>query len=85
MPPSYTAFNYVSLLIAVASIESHCRPQTGLKVFPITTTPLRDHLRGDTLMRHFTKKYYAKMDRNNRIRPLDIFSRSRRITHLNVE
>ena len=35
-----------------------------LKVFPITTPPLRDH-REDipTLVRHFTKKYAAKMER----------------------
>jgi len=35
-----------------------------LKVFPITTPPLRDHAEDiPTLARHFTKKYAAKMDR----------------------
>ena len=35
-----------------------------LKVFPITTPPLRDHPEDiPTLARHFTKKYAAKMDR----------------------
>jgi formate hydrogenlyase transcriptional activator len=36
-----------------------------LKVFPITTPPLRDHPDDiPILARHFTKKYAAKMDRN---------------------
>jgi formate hydrogenlyase transcriptional activator len=36
-----------------------------LKVFPITTPPLRDHPEDiPILARHFTKKYAAKMDRN---------------------
>jgi formate hydrogenlyase transcriptional activator len=36
-----------------------------LKVFPITTPPLRDHPEDiPMLARHFTKKYSAKMDRN---------------------
>ena len=35
-----------------------------LKVFPITTPPLRDHPEDiPVLARHFTKKYAAKMDR----------------------
>jgi transcriptional regulator with GAF, ATPase, and Fis domain len=35
-----------------------------LKVFPITTPPLRDHSEDiPALARHFTKKYAAKMDR----------------------
>jgi formate hydrogenlyase transcriptional activator len=35
-----------------------------LKVFPITTPPLRDHPEDiPLLVRHFTKKYAAKMDR----------------------
>jgi transcriptional regulator with GAF, ATPase, and Fis domain len=35
-----------------------------LKVFPITTPPLRDHAEDiPALARHFTKKYAAKMDR----------------------
>jgi formate hydrogenlyase transcriptional activator len=35
-----------------------------LKVFPITTPPLRDHPEDiPVLVRHFTKKYAAKMDR----------------------
>jgi PAS domain S-box-containing protein len=35
-----------------------------LKVFPITTPPLRDHFEDiPELARHFTKKYAAKMDR----------------------
>jgi len=35
-----------------------------LKVFPIITPPLRDHVEDiPSLVRHFTKKYAAKMDR----------------------
>ena len=44
-----------------------------LKVFPITTPPLRDHPEDiPVLARHFTKKYAEKMDR-----PLKRFRRTR--------
>jgi formate hydrogenlyase transcriptional activator len=43
-----------------------------LKVFPITTPPLRDHPEDiPILARHFTKKYAAKMDRTIEKIPLD--------------
>ena len=38
------------------------------KVFPITTSPLRDHPEDiPILVRHFTKKYAAKMSRQNQM------------------
>jgi formate hydrogenlyase transcriptional activator len=43
-----------------------------LKVFPITTPPLRDHPEDiPILARHFTKKYAAKMDRKIEKIPAD--------------
>jgi formate hydrogenlyase transcriptional activator len=43
-----------------------------LKVFPITTPPLRDHPEDiPALARHFTKKYAAKMDRQIEKIPAD--------------
>ena len=43
-----------------------------LKVFPITTPPLRDHPEDiPILARHFTKKYAAKMDRTIETIPSD--------------
>jgi formate hydrogenlyase transcriptional activator len=43
-----------------------------LKVFPITTPPLRDHAEDiPALARHFTRKYAAKMDRQIEKIPVD--------------
>ena len=44
-----------------------------LKVFPITTPPLRDHAEDIPLLtRHFVKKYAAKMDRTIDKIPSDV-------------